>query len=111
MIVLGGSMAFFVAAAASRVLGPQLGAFVGSFALCSGANLLARLRNKPSIILILPGLLLLVPGSIGFRSLDALLERNVLSGVETAFNMAMVAVAIVIGLLMANVVVPPRKVL
>ena len=110
-IVLGGSLAFFAAAGASSILGPQLGAFVGSFALCGAANLLARLRNKPSIILILPGLLLLVPGSIGFRSLDALLERNVLSGVETAFNMAMVAVAIVIGLLMANVVVPPRKVL
>ena len=110
-IILGGSMAFFIAAFASRSLGPQLGAFVGSLALCSGSNVLARYKNKPSLITILPGLLLLVPGSVGFRSLDALMERNVLSGMETAFTMAMVAMGIVMGLLLANVVVPPRKVL
>lgn len=110
-IVLGGSLAYFAAALGARYLGPQLGAFVGSLALCIGSNLLARLRNKPSLITILPGILLLVPGSIGFRSLDALLERDVLSGMEIAFHMAMVAMGIVMGLLLANVLLPPRKVL
>lgn len=110
-IVLGGSLAYFAAGIGSRFLGPQLGAFVGSLALCVGSNLLARLRNRPSLITILPGILLLVPGSIGFRSLDALLGNDVLTGMEIAFHMALVAMGIVMGLLLANVLVPPRKVL
>src|SRR5690606_4758177 len=85
-IVLGGSLAYFAAGIGSRFLGPQLGAFVGSLALCVGSNLLARLRNRPSLITILPGILLLVPGSIGFRSLDALLGNDVLTGMEIAFH-------------------------
>jgi uncharacterized membrane protein YjjB (DUF3815 family) len=58
-----------------------------------------------------PGILFLVPGSVGFRSFASLLESDVVSGVETAFRMALVAIALVAGLLVANVVVPPRKAL
>lgn len=110
-IILASSLAYFGARLGSEFLGPQLGAFVGSFALCVGSNVLARFLDKPSVITILPGLLLLVPGSVGYRSLDALLETNVLSGVETAFHMVLVAIAIVAGLLLANATMPPRKVL
>lgn len=110
-IILGGSVAFFTAGIASKFTNPQLGAFVGSLVLCMGSNALARLKNKPSVITILPGLLLIVPGSVGFRSLDALLERNVVGGLETAFTMVMVATGIVAGHLLANSIVPPRKVL
>ena len=53
--------------------------------------------------------MLLVPGSLGFQSLSALLANEVVSGMETAFRMALVAVALVTGLLMANVVVGPRR--
>lgn len=110
-IILGGAGSFFAAGLGSKWLGPQLGAFVGSLLLCIGSNLLARIKDKPGVITILPGLLLLVPGSVGFRSLDALLERNVVSGLEIAFTMVMVATGIVAGLLLANALVPPRKVL
>jgi uncharacterized membrane protein YjjB (DUF3815 family) len=61
--------------------------------------------------MVVPGLMLLVPGSVGFRSLASLLERDVVAGVDTAFSMLMVAVALVAGLLSANALVPPRKVL
>ncbi len=110
-IIIGGSVSYFAAGVGSTYLGPQLGAFVGSLLLCMGSNALARWKDKPSVITILPGMLLLVPGSVGFRSLDALLAHNVLGGVETAFTMVMVAVGIVAGLLLANAIVPPRKVL
>ena len=55
--------------------------------------------------------MLLVPGSIGFRSLSSLLERNVVAGVDTAFSMLLVAVALAAGLLVANAIAPARKVL
>jgi len=43
-----------------------------------------------------PGLMLLVPGSIGFGSLARFIEKDVVSAVETAFSMMLVAVAFVI---------------
>ena len=58
-----------------------------------------------------PGLILLVPGSLGIRSLSALLERDVLSGVQTAFATTLVAIALATGILLANVLIPPRRLL
>ena len=74
-------------------------------------NLLAWMRNRPAVITLVPAIMLLVPGSIGFRSMESLLARDVLAGVDTAFSMLMVAVALVAGLLFANALVQPRKVL
>jgi uncharacterized membrane protein YjjB (DUF3815 family) len=56
-------------------------------------------------------MLLLVPGSVGFRSLHALLQHDVLSGIETGFAMALVAVSLVTGLFLANLVFPSRRLL
>jgi uncharacterized membrane protein YjjB (DUF3815 family) len=56
-----------------------------------------------------PAVLLLVPGSMGFRGVSALLGRDTLSGVGTLFEMFVVAIAIVAGLLVANAVVSPRR--
>jgi len=52
-----------------------------------------------------------VPGSIGFASLDALLSDHVLAGVETAFRVIIIGAALVAGLLLANVAIPPRRAL
>ena len=34
-----------------------------------------RWRHRPAAVVLVPGILLLVPGSIGFRSLTALMEQ------------------------------------
>ena len=58
-----------------------------------------------------PGLLILVPGSIGYRSLTALLNSETIRGVELGFSMVIVGVALVGGLLMANLLVSPKRIL
>lgn len=102
-------LAFGATRVGSAGLGAEVGVCIGAFVVGSASNLYARLTDLPSTIPMVPGLLVLVPGSIGFRSLDALLEREVVSGVGTAFQMVMVAAALVAGLLVANVAVTPRK--
>ncbi|NOK13934.1 threonine/serine ThrE exporter family protein [Corallococcus exercitus] len=110
-IALAGAAAFMGARLGALLLGPQLGAFAGALLLGVGSNALARLRNRPAVTTVVPGLMLLVPGSVGFRSLASLLERDVVAGVDTAFSMLMVAVALAAGLLSANAIMPSRKVL
>lgn len=89
-------------------VGPELGAFLGAFLLAICANLYARRFSRPSAILLLPGLLMLVPGSLGFRSLSALMDQDVLGGVSTAIAVALVATSLVAGLFAASALVRPR---
>ena len=108
-IALAGTLAYAGSRLGAQVLGPQLGAFVGALTVGLVTNLLARVRNRPAVITLVPAIMLLVPGSIGFRSMESLLARDVLAGVDTAFSMLMVAVGLVAGLLFANALVQPRK--
>ncbi len=108
-IIAAGLVAYGGAYAGSNALGPELGAFVGGLLTGIGSNWYARLTNRPSQITLVPGLLLLVPGSVGMRSLASLLDKNVLVGVESAFGMVLIAVSLVAGILIANVVSPRRQ--
>lgn len=110
-MVASGVLAYTAAGAGMSLLDPDLGAFVGAFAVAAGSNLLARHTARPALVTLVPGILLLVPGSIGFRSVASFLSHDVLSGVEAAFRMGMVAVSLVAGLLVAHAVVPPRRAL
>jgi len=90
-------------------LGGQLGVMVGAFALGVLANLYARWLARPAQVVSVPAVLLLVPGSMGFRGMASLLDRDTLTGVASVFAMFVVALAIVAGLLIANAVVSPRR--
>ena len=93
----------------STWLDPQLGVVVGAFAVGVLGNVFARLMERPAQVVQVPAMLLLVPGSMGFRGMASLLGHDTLSGVETVFAMFVVALAIVAGLLIANAVVSPRR--
>lgn len=106
-------VASIVGAVAGRrgaaALGPELGAFAGGFAVALASNAYARWRRRPPAVVQVPAILLLVPGSIGFRSLNSLMERQALAGIETAFSMMLTAVALVAGLLVAGVIAPEPR--
>ena len=101
----------FQPAGGAKGLGAELGVFVGALLVGMASNLYARLLNRPATITLVPGILLLVPGSIGFRSLASLLDREVVLGVETAFRMGLMAVALVAGILVSNIIAPPKRTL
>ena len=84
------------------ITGPELGAFAGALAVALAANAHAAWRRLPAAVVLLPGLLLLVPGSVGFQSINLFLANDPLAGIEVAFRMILVAVALVAGVLVAN---------
>jgi uncharacterized membrane protein YjjB (DUF3815 family) len=107
------SIAVALATLGSRLgthwLGPELGTFGGAFLVGTVGNLRARLYGRPATTVVVPGVILIVPGSIGFRSMSAFLQRDVVSAVDTAFSMFMVAVSLVAGLLLANALFQPKR--
>lgn len=106
LVALACVLAFVGSLAGAFLLGPQLGAFVGALAVGLGSNASSRLLHRSPLLMMVPGIILLVPGSIGFRSFEMLLRHDVVSGIETAFAMALTATALTTGLLLANLLLP-----
>jgi uncharacterized membrane protein YjjB (DUF3815 family) len=108
--ILGASaLALIGTLAGTRLLGAQLGLFVAGMLVGSSSNLYSRLLRRPAIVPLIPGLALLVPGVVGYRSLSALLDQQTLTGIATAFEMTIKATALVAGLLFSNSLVPSRR--
>lgn len=106
-LIVTGMLGFFGARLGATWLSPQLGMFVGALALGAASNAYAWLRRRPGSTVLVPGILMLVPGSMGYRGLSEMMAREVLPGIATAVEMVLVAVSLVAGLLAANVVTPP----
>ena len=94
---------------AALSFGPAMAASIGALVVGILANLYDRRGFGPAAVAHVPGVLLLVPGSIGYRSLTSLLDQNVIVGVTAGFTMILTAVAIAAGLLVASVVIPTRR--
>ncbi len=109
VIVPAAAVGYYAARAGSAWAGPELGAGIGAFMVGIVGNLYARKSRRPTAITLVPGIMLLVPGAIGFASVSSFLARDAVEGLETAFTMLIAATGIVIGLLLANVMVPSRQ--
>jgi uncharacterized membrane protein YjjP (DUF1212 family) len=109
-IVAIGALGVIGGRVGAATLGVELGTFAGALAVGLASNAYERLTSRPAAVVSVPGILLLVPGSVGFRGLTSLIERQAVAGIETIFSMILTAVALVAGLLVAAVVAPERRV-
>ena len=91
------------------MLGPELGVCVGAFLVGIAGNAFSRLLRRPAITLVAPGILPLVPGSLGLRGTSFLFMDSPSRGASWALAALVIAGALVAGLLAANVFVPPRR--
>jgi uncharacterized membrane protein YjjB (DUF3815 family) len=73
------------------------------------ANLSARAWDQPAAIVQVPGTLFLVPGTIGFRAVQALLVDDLDQGIQAAFSTLLAAAALVAGTLLGQALVEPRR--
>lgn len=98
-IVLAAGAAYLTSRFAGRAMGEELGAFLGALMVSAGSTFIARRRDTTPIVTIVPGLLILVPGSIGLRSVTSFSQQKVVTGVETAFKVALIGVSLAAGVL------------
>lgn len=108
-VLAAGTVGIVATRATGPLLGSELAAFSGGWAIGVASNLFSRVLNRPASVMLLPGIILLVPGSIGFRSFGMMEGPDVVTGVSLLFQMLVVAIALVAGLFFANVTVTPRR--
>ena len=108
-IVAAGVLGVLSGRLGAAKLGLELGMFVAAFGVAMASAAYERWKNRPAPVVLVPGILLLVPGSIGYLSMSSLMERNTVAGIDTAFTMVLTAVSLVAGLLIAGIVAPEPK--
>jgi len=85
------------------------GVFLASLTMAALANLYGRLAGRPGALVRLPGIMLLVPGSVGFRALGFVMERDYTVGFDTLVAVLSALLALTAGLLFGALLVPPRR--
>jgi uncharacterized membrane protein YjjP (DUF1212 family) len=83
----------------------ELSVFFAAFSLGIVSNTLSRLIKQPVTLMLVPGIILLVPGSIGFKSITSLVNEQTLNGIESAFTTLLSAASLTAGLLFSNMIV------
>ena len=107
--VVAGLIAYLSAEAGNYLFGAELGAMLGAMVVGVYANVYARIRNTPSHIVLLPGIVLLVPGSKAYMGLSSLVSgQEILSNSASGGQIFLTFMALIAGLMFANVILPPR---
>ncbi|HEY1603909.1 MAG TPA: threonine/serine exporter family protein [Pirellulales bacterium] len=110
-LILGAStLALVGTRLGTAYIGHLAGPFLAAAMLGVVGNLYARYSRRAAELLIVPGIALLVPGSVGARSLECLLSQDTaMLGVADAFDMFLLGIALVAGLLFSNSLVGERR--
>jgi uncharacterized membrane protein YjjP (DUF1212 family) len=106
--VLVSGIAYLGVMAGSSILDPNLGNLVGTIVAVVVANLWARQTGRPTSIVLIPAIVMLVSGTIGFRGLASMAEGELLLGAQQFFQMFVVALTIVIGVFVGYTIVRPE---
>lgn len=108
--IVAAGMAAYAAAKFGRAgFGEELGAFIGGLTIGVLGNSFARWIKRPALTLIIPALLPMVPGSIGFRSISMALNLDVIQSMTSAFTMMTTAMALVAGLGFGRMLIDPER--
>jgi uncharacterized membrane protein YjjP (DUF1212 family) len=94
-----------------RYFTPEFGVFLAGATMGALSNIYARKTHRPGAIVREPGIILLVPGSLGFLTFALIAGRDVFLGINTAVSLLAILVSLVAGLLFGDLIVAPRRAL
>lgn len=109
LVMASAALGYVVAYYGSSAFTPDFGVFLAGLVIGAASNLYARVFHRPGALVRESGIILLVPGSVGFRTLSLMFERDVFSGLDVGFTLLSILVALVAGLLFGDLLVAPRR--
>jgi uncharacterized membrane protein YjjP (DUF1212 family) len=111
LVMAAAALGYLITYYGGREFTPQFGVFLAGFGISALSNLYAHVSGRPGALVRTPGIILLVPGSIGFLTLSQIAERDVFLGINSAITLIAILVSLVAGLLFGDLFVSPRRVL
>ena len=105
--VLVSGIAYLGIMAGSSMLDANLGNLFGTIIAVVIANLWSRQTGRPTSIVLIPAIVMLVSGTIGFRGLASMAGGDLLLGAQQFLQMFMVAMTILAGIVVGHTIVRP----
>ncbi len=109
LVMASAALGYLVTWYASRAFTPELGVFLAGLTMGALSNLYARITNRPGALVREPGIILLVPGSVGYLSLSLIAGHDVFLGINFAVSLITILACLVAGLLFGDLLVAPRR--
>lgn len=104
-VVLAGAIAY-TGVVIGRQFGEWQGSFVGALLLGLYTSLIANKRRLPSSVIMLPGVMILVPGVAAYTGVDVLQNYGIIGALPTVWGVMVQIGAIMGGLYVAASIVP-----
>ena len=112
LVMAAAASGFLVSRFAGEAWGATTGIFLGALAVTAGGNAFARWMDRPGALVRVPGIIMLVPGSLALRGLMTLVQQQDISaGQAPALAALNTLMAILAGLLFGNLLLPTRRLL
>lgn len=102
-------ISFYTTKVFSIYLGQVAGVFVAGTIVAALANAFSKATRIPPLVFLLPAVTLLVPGSIGHKALQYLIENDVFSGVNNLVSTFLVGSSLVSGVLFGTSIIKPKS--
>jgi Threonine/Serine exporter, ThrE len=88
--------------------GDDAAAFVAASMVGVVGGVVGYALRRSALVFVVPGVLMLVPGSAGFNSVVQLLSNQTVSGISAGFDTFVTAMSIAYGLMVSSLVLPRR---
>lgn len=110
LVMLSAIAGYLISRFGGEWFGAQAGLFLSALATTAAGNVYARWRNRPGALVRLPGLIMLVPGSIALRGVITLVQAQDIGAGQDAVLLALnTLMALLAGLLFGNLLVSARR--
>jgi uncharacterized membrane protein YjjP (DUF1212 family) len=95
-------------AVGAALFGDDAAAFVAALTVGVAGGVVGYTLRRSPLVFVVPGVLMLVPGSAGFNSILQLLSNQTVSGISAGFDTFVTAMSIAYGLMVSSLVLPRR---
>ncbi|HZH44633.1 MAG TPA: threonine/serine exporter family protein [Lysobacter sp.] len=110
IVMLAAASGYLLSRLGGELWNQQAGIFLAALVVTAAGNAFARWGQRPGAIVRLPGIIMLVPGSISLRGLLTLLQQqDMAAGQDSLLAVLNILAALIAGLLFGNLLLPARR--
>ncbi len=110
LVMLSAMAGYLISRFGGEWLGAQAGVFLAALLTTAAGNAYARWANRPGALIRLPGIIMLVPGSVALRGVISLVQaQNLNAGQDAALAAINTLMALLAGLIFGNLLVSARR--
>ncbi len=110
LVMAAAAAGYLISRFGGEAFGAPAGVFLAALAMTAVGNLYARWSNRPGALVRLPGIIMLVPGSIALRGVISLVQaQDIGAGQDAAMAALNTLMALLAGLMFGNLLAPARR--